>query len=52
MKKDELEKKIADLRENVRAVHFKGQGAKPKNVKETKNTKRQIARILTIMNEK
>lgn len=52
MRKDELEKKLEDLREGVRVTRFKGQGAKPKNVKDTKNTKRQIARIITLIKEK
>jgi ribosomal protein L29 len=48
----ELEKKLEDLRESVRDIRFKGQGAKPKNVKEAGNIKRDIARILTVLVEK
>ena len=47
MKKEELEKKVADTREAIRVIRFKGQGGKSKNVKETGTLKKQIARALT-----
>ncbi len=51
MKGAELTKKLADLREEVRAMHFKNEGAKSKNVKESGNLKREIARVLTLINQ-
>jgi ribosomal protein L29 len=50
MKKDELQKKLALLREEVRIVKFKAEGSKSKNVKELKGLKKQIARVLTEIN--
>ena len=50
MKADELKKKLAELRESIRLIHFKSEGAKSKNVKEGKTIKRQVAQILTEIN--
>lgn len=52
MKKDELEKQVSDLREQIRVIRFKGQGAKSKNVKESATLKKQIARALTELHSK
>ena len=52
MKKDELAKKLALLRENARAIRFKAEGSKSKNVKELSTFKKDIARILTEINNK
>lgn len=52
MKKDELEKELVVLRESLRAIHFKAEGSKSKNVKENQKIKKQIARILTELNNK
>ena len=52
MKKVELEKELVLLRENLRVLHFKAEGAKSKNVKEASTLKKQIARILTEVNKK
>lgn len=52
MKVGELEKELAVLREELRVMHFKAEGAKPKNVKEGQTLKKQIARILTEINKK
>lgn len=52
MKKDELEKKLLVLRESLRAIHFKAEGARSKNVKENQKIKKQIARIFTELNKK
>ncbi len=52
MKKDELMKKLAILRENERVIRFKAEGSKSKNVKELATLKKQIARILTELNMK
>lgn len=51
MKKDELEKKLISLREEVRTMNFKSQGARSKNVKEAGALKKQIARVMTEMNK-
>ncbi|KKQ20322.1 MAG: hypothetical protein US45_C0030G0012 [Candidatus Nomurabacteria bacterium GW2011_GWA1_37_20] len=51
MKKDELAKKLALLRENARAIRFKAEGSKSKNVKELSTLKKDIARILTELNK-
>jgi len=50
MKKDELLKELATLRESVRSKHFKAEGSKSKNVKEAQFLKKQIARVLTEIN--
>ena len=50
MKKDELVKKLASLREDLRVLHFKAEGSKSKNVKESATLRKQIARVLTEMN--
>ena len=50
MKKDELEKELAVLRDSIRLIHFKAEGSKSKNVKEAGATKKQIDRILTEIN--
>ncbi len=52
MKKDELEKELVVLRESLRAIHFKAEGSRSKNVKENQKIKKQIARILTELNKK
>ena len=50
MKKDELKIKLADLQENIRVLHFKAEGSRSKNVKESMALKKQIARVLTEIN--
>ena len=52
MKKDELLKELAILRENARVIRFKAEGSKSKNVKELSTLKKEIARILTGINRK
>lgn len=52
IKKDELVKKLALLREEVRVIRFKAEGSKSKNVKEQASLKKQIARIMTEINKK
>lgn len=42
---------IDTLREKLREIRFGAQGAKSKNVKETSKIKKQIAKILTKMNQ-
>jgi ribosomal protein L29 len=43
----DLQKDLADKRENVRTFRFGVAGSKVRNVKEAKNIKRGIAQILT-----
>ena len=52
VKGNELEKKLAVLRENVRIIKFKAEGSRSKNVKELAALKKEIARVLTAMNHK
>ena len=52
MKKMELEKELSLLRESLRVLHFKSEGSKSKNVKEATTLKKQIARVLTELNQK
>ena len=52
MKKSELEKKLAILRENARVIRFKAEGSKSKNVKEFSALRKDIARDLTAINQK
>ncbi len=51
MEKEELKKELATNSEALRAMHFKAEGSRSKNVKETKELKKQIARILTEINK-
>ncbi|MFA6300845.1 MAG: 50S ribosomal protein L29 [Candidatus Paceibacterota bacterium] len=46
----ELEKELVVLRESLRGIHFKSEGARSKNVKEQATLKKQVARILTEIN--
>jgi len=52
MSGEELKKELSLLRESLRLIHFKAEGAKSKNVKEATSLKKQIARILTELNNK
>lgn len=52
IKDSELKKKLSVLREEERVIHFKTEGARSKNVKELKNLKKNIARILTELNQR
>jgi ribosomal protein L29 len=52
MSGDELKKELILLRESLRVIYFKAEGAKSKNVKEATSLKKQIARILTELNSK
>jgi ribosomal protein L29 len=52
MNETELKKELVLLKENLRVIHFKAEGAKSKNVKEAGNLKKQIARLLTELNNK
>ncbi len=50
MTDEELRKKLSELQERKRALQFKTEGAKSKNVKESKNLRKEIARVLTELN--
>ena len=52
MKKKDLRKKLTALEEKMRAIRFKAEGSKSKNVKESANLRKEIARILTEINRK
>lgn len=53
-KKDsaELQKSIQDLKKKLSDFRFRFSSNKLKNVKEIESTKKDIARMLTILNEK
>ncbi len=51
MKAEELKKNLVSLRESLRVLHWKSEGAKSKNVKEGYGLRKQIARVLTQMNK-
>ena len=51
MGKGELEKKLATLREDERVIRFKAEGSRSKNVKELSNLRKDIARVLTAINQ-
>lgn len=46
----DLAKLATDKREELRAYRFGGAGAKTKNVKEGRNIRKDIARIMTALN--
>lgn len=46
---EELARMLAEKRESLRAFRFGSAGAKSKNVKEGKATKKDVARILTAL---
>ena len=52
MKETELKKELLSLKESLRVIHFKAEGSRSKNVKETAILKKQIARIMTELNSK
>ena len=49
--KKELEKIVQELTKKLSDLRFKFSSGKLKNVKEVKNIKKEIARILTILKE-
>jgi ribosomal protein L29 len=51
MKEPELRKKLLALEESLRVIRFKAEGAKSKNVKEAATLKKQIAQVLTMLNQ-
>ena len=51
MNRGELEKKLLALREEIRTIKWKSEGARSKNVKQLSSLKKQTARILTEINK-
>ena len=51
-KESELSKKLAILQEYARVIRFKAEGSKSKNVKEEASLRKEIARVLTEINNK
>ena len=49
--KKELEKTVLELRKKLSDLRFKFSSGKLKNVKEISNSKKEVARILTILRE-
>ena len=52
MSEKDLNKKLSSLREEIQNLRFKAEGSKNKNVKVLSNTKKEIARVLTVLNKK
>ena len=50
--KKELEKTVLELRKKLSDLRFKFSSGKLKNVKEINNSKKELARILTVLKEK
>jgi len=50
--KEELQKILIDNRERLRQLRFDLSAGKVKNVKEVRNIKKEIAKILTLLKEK
>lgn len=47
----DLEKLVAEKKESIRTIRSNTSGSKTRNVKEMHNLKKDIARILTAMNQ-
>ena len=50
--KKDLEKTVQDIRKKLSDLRFKFSSGKLKNVKDINNSKKEMARILTIIKEK
>lgn len=50
--KDELIKSVKEMREKLRALRFDLASGKVKNVREIRQIRKDVARILTILKEK
>lgn len=50
--KEELEKTLTDKRKSLREFRFGSAGSKTRNVKEGGNLRKEIARILTVINSR
>jgi len=49
---EELKKSLSELKERLRQLRFDLSAGKVKNIREIRQTKKDIARILTILNSK
>jgi len=49
--KADVSKKLDELVESARVLRFKTEGARSKNVKELSTLKKEIARVLTFINQ-
>ncbi len=47
----DLKTKLVTLKESIRVIRFKAEGAKSKNVKELATLKKEVARVLTEINK-
>lgn len=52
MKREDLQKKLVTLQENLRVLRFKHEGSRSKNVKEVNTLRKQVARVFTEINHK
>jgi ribosomal protein L29 len=50
-KKSELHGILADLRDKLRSLRFKDSNKQLKNVRDIRQTKKEIAKVLTLLNE-
>jgi ribosomal protein L29 len=50
MNQDELKRKLVELQEKLRALKFRTEGSKSKNVKESVSLRKQVAKVLTEIN--
>lgn len=50
--KKELQENLIGLRDKLRELRFNLTGGKVKNIKEIHQTKKDIAKVLTLLNEK
>ena len=48
----EVQKELADKRESLRAFRFGGAGSRSRNVREGRNLRKDIARLLTDLNSR
>jgi ribosomal protein L29 len=51
MSKEELQRRLNVLREEIRMLKFQNEGARSKNVKEVGGLRKQVARVLTQINQ-
>jgi len=49
---EDLQKGIADKREALRAFRFGGAGSRTRNVREGRNLRKEVARLLTELNSR
>ena len=49
---EDMHKMIADKRESLRVFRFEGAGSRTRNVREGRNLRKEIARLLTEINSR